>query len=83
MSICQNHVQDITEVTILKYYRLRHIVTSNIRSKRKFSANFGKLFTNFFSFMYFEFLLAPLYHFLDLNNACLLFLRIAELLIIE
>ena len=46
-------------------------------------ADFGKLFTNFFSFMYFEFLLAPLYHFLDLNNACLLFLRIAELLIIE
>lgn len=46
-------------------------------------AGFGKLFTNFFSFMYFEFLLAALYHFLDLNNACLLVLRIAELLIIE
>lgn len=46
-------------------------------------AGFGKLFTNFFSFMCFEFLLAALYHFLDLNNACLLFLRIAELLIIE
>lgn len=35
MSICQNHVQDITEVTILKYYRLRHIVTSNITSTLK------------------------------------------------
>ena len=39
--------------------------------------------SHLFSFMCFEFLLAPLYHFLDLNNACLLVLRIAELLIIE
>lgn len=39
--------------------------------------------SHLFSFMCLEFLLAPLYHFLDLNNACLLVLRIAELLIIE
>lgn len=51
-----------------------HLTTSLCRNR---------LWRGRFSFMSLEFLLASLYHFLDLNNACLLVLRIAELLIIE
>lgn len=43
----------------------------------------NRLWRGRFLIMSLEFLLASLYHFLDLNNACLLVLRIAELLIIE